>query len=309
LPNTSDLERALVQLFTELRQTWLSPPSDVGHVTDERVTRELSLPIDSVTRLCYFSVPVNLLPFYREIAFPLADDVGLVATAGQEVLSWADSALAVRDAVLERAQVMICDLAMDDARVWSELRTALGRERRPRVAVVVESERILDERAVQVDRVLVRPPFSYGAMDEGEPGEAPKGTTWLDELGGWLGGLGPSESGRLEDEARRLLEEGLYRPAVIAAMSAVELALREAVGDVQRPWSSRTSLSQQLPVMGLIEAGYQRGIITEDEARRLRTLQRVRNRAVHGGENVDGRTARGLVDNATRVATRVRVGG
>lgn len=57
--------------FKELRDYWRTHVVETSHVTEEGPLRELSLPSDSATRLCFFALPLSALPFYRDRVFPL----------------------------------------------------------------------------------------------------------------------------------------------------------------------------------------------------------------------------------------------
>jgi len=56
-------------------------------VTEEAALRELLLPRDATTRLCFFSLPLELLPFYRERVFPAVEEAGFVPVTADDVVS------------------------------------------------------------------------------------------------------------------------------------------------------------------------------------------------------------------------------
>src|SRR5580692_12010639 len=56
----------LAGAFKELREYMRDNVISVSKVTEEQPLRELLLPRDSTTRLCFFSLPLELLSFYRE---------------------------------------------------------------------------------------------------------------------------------------------------------------------------------------------------------------------------------------------------
>lgn len=61
----------LANTFDELREHIRDNVMSVSKVTEEEPLRELSLPRDASTRLCFFSLPVELVSLYRSRVFPV----------------------------------------------------------------------------------------------------------------------------------------------------------------------------------------------------------------------------------------------
>ncbi len=79
LPGTREkYGEILAATFRELREYMREKVITFGQVTEEAPLRELSLPRDATTGLCFFSLPLDLLPFYRERVFPVVRDTGFV---------------------------------------------------------------------------------------------------------------------------------------------------------------------------------------------------------------------------------------
>jgi hypothetical protein len=307
LAKEADFQEALAQLFRELHIEWLAMAPRRQIITDERVLRELSLPADAQTRLCYFAIPATLLSFYREIVFPIADDAGLVSASGDETAPGEGNTRALLDALLHRAHVVIGDVSSDDSRVWTELRAASLRPRPPLLGIVREEDQEI-ETSLPVSRVVTRPKLPLAELSDADidPGTF----AWLDELTSWLEQATHGASLRLEDEALRLLEKRMYRAAVIAAASAVEVALRERL-EAEAPSLLRDEFSlpskrATTPLTKLVDAALHSGVIGPDHREELRELQRVRNLLVHTSETIHGQRARSLVHRATRLIERVR---
>ena len=93
-------------------------------VTEERPL-ELLLPRDSATRLCFFSLPLELLPFYRERVFPVVEEAGFVPITADDVVSPGDNVSAKLDALIDRAAVMVTEVSSS----WTlaEYRMAVAR--------------------------------------------------------------------------------------------------------------------------------------------------------------------------------------
>jgi len=290
-------------------------------VTDEAVLRELSLPANATTRICYFSLPGPLVSFYREVVFPIVDKASLVAASGDEVLPGTGNPLAIRDSLLARARIVICDLSTNEPRIWGDLRAATERgqqlvssteghpatasKRRPRIAIVLEANQTIDDRVVSAEHTFRRPSIPYVLEDDQDP-TRPFDYSWLDELAGWLDEIMVVESIELDNEAKRLLDQGMYRAAVIAASSAVEVALKDTVGKLSEPQSDRLDRPRLSSMARFLQLAWRSGLISEAEFAELRELQRVRNQLVHTSESIDGRRARGLVIRAIEIASRLK---
>ena len=62
---------------------------------------------DAATRLCFFSLPLELLPFYREYVFPVVQDAGFVPVTADDVVTPGDTISAKIDTLVDRSVVMV----------------------------------------------------------------------------------------------------------------------------------------------------------------------------------------------------------
>ena len=79
--------QVLFEAFGELAEHWRTNVLPRSNVVEEEPKRELSMPQDSATRLCFFAMPTSAQPFYREHVFPLVWELGLVPVTADQVLS------------------------------------------------------------------------------------------------------------------------------------------------------------------------------------------------------------------------------
>jgi len=68
----------LASTFRELREHWLPGVIGVSAVKEEKPLRELRLPFDAGSRLCFFALPIDLLSQYRDKVFPAVEAAGFV---------------------------------------------------------------------------------------------------------------------------------------------------------------------------------------------------------------------------------------
>ncbi len=98
---------------------------------------ELSIPKDSPNRLCYFSIPANLKSFYKQILFPIVEDLGLVPVINESIISPGDNVLAKIMALMDRAQFVVADLSSTE--ILSEIYIAISRKpNHPRILLILE---------------------------------------------------------------------------------------------------------------------------------------------------------------------------
>jgi len=69
----------------------------------------LVLPSDAPSRLCFCSVPVRLLPWYRSEVFPAIEAAGYVTVTREDVLSPGANAVATVNALLARSSFALID--------------------------------------------------------------------------------------------------------------------------------------------------------------------------------------------------------
>lgn len=96
----------------------------VSQVTEERPLQKLLLPRDALTRLCFFSLPLELLSLYRSRILPLVEDVGLVPVTADDVVSPGDNINAKIDALIDRATVMVVELSSQWTRAEYDIAVA-----------------------------------------------------------------------------------------------------------------------------------------------------------------------------------------
>jgi hypothetical protein len=286
LPGSRDrYGEILAGAFEELGAHWRNKVLSVSTVTEEEPLRELLLPRDASTRLCFFALPLHRLPYYRDRVFPSVEALGLVPVTADDVISPGDSVSAKIDALMDRSVAIIVEVGSS----WTtaELKLALSRikdeakenvHRTPRVIIIGSTDERLPER-LNINRTLIH------RVDLGRDQD--------DEFGGLidaLRGVVPIDQ-RRRQEAQRLLEAKEFRAAIIAAMSYMEATLRERLDKpnwerVNRPMSLRN----------LVRLAIDQQIIKPVNAGRIDEWMRIRNEAVHSNTNVTKQRAQEIVD-------------
>jgi SIR2-like domain len=276
----------LATCFDELAEYWRDRLITVSTVTEEEPLRELLLPKETKTRLCFLAVPLHRLPLYKERVFPALERLDFVPITSDDVISPGDSISAKTDALMERAALIIVEIGT--AWTLAELWLALGRLRsrsgsdkgrtEPQVVVVRTGTEPLPSNLDHTRLQIIN-------LDEEDAKS-------LEELIASLPNIVPYLA-RL-DEALRLLGAGEHRAAVIAAMSYLETELRRqldlpALHRVRRPMSLR----------GLLNEAVDKQIIKATSAATVDQWIALRNEAVHANVLVTKQKATEVVKGVT----------
>ncbi len=237
----------LAATFEELREHWLPGVIGVSAVKEEKPLRELKLPSDSSSRLCFFALPVELLSQYRDKVFPAVEAAGFVPMTADDVVSPGDSVAAKIEALIERATAVIVEPTTPNTQ--AEMFIGLGRlkgasSRRPR------------EGAFQL--IIVREEGEHLVANMADIEVLYRSSRWLDNPDPFVNALierlrRAVPNGELSrgDEAVRLLNVGEYNAAIIAAMTHLEASLRQRLDkpqwdEVRRPMSLRSLADRAL---------------------------------------------------------------
>ena len=262
----------LAATFRELREYMRDKVITVSKVTEEAPLRELLLPRDATTRLCFFSLPLELLPFYRERVFPVVEEAGFVPVTADDVVTPGDTVSAKLDTLIDRASVMVAELT--SSWTMAEYRMAIARIRNAQsdsaqrkslqlIVVVTDDEQVppsaRDLPIIQRPNLITEDPEDFIA-----------------QLGETLRRLSAQLGVERQAEPQRLLQAKEYRAAVISAMTLLEAKLRERLNKTPWPQTSRP-----MSMRSLIEVATEQEIISPQLRVRLDAWMRLRNEVVH----------------------------
>ena len=283
----------LSETFDELRNYWQENIIAESQVTEEEPLRELFLPRDSTTRLCFFALPLSAHPFYRERVFPLVREAGLVPVTADEVISPGGNILAKIEALISRAFLVIVDASSEFTR--AEARMAAARDRPGGLLIIIEEgisipfdiQSPINTRGLvntQHINILHRPDLASVEVEE-----------FLDSLIELLQ-IAAKELGQtLPREALRLLRAREYRAAVISAITHLETTLRERLDlSVSR---GRRFVS----VSGILQIADRKSLLGEFKVRQVLQWIEVRNQVVHSHATVSIRKAREIVNGVEEI--------
>jgi hypothetical protein len=273
----------LAAAFTELAEHWRGNVIQSSQVNDEQPLQELSLPPEASGRLCFFAVPLTLLSFYRDRVFPIARDHGFVPMSADDVVSPGDTVNAKIEALIARAQLFVVDTSTANTVL------ELGMVRRvdtdwSRILVIAPAGESMpsDLRGVLT---LTRP--DIGAGDEAND--------FLRRVTEWFARAAEIYLPTLIEEPRRLLQAREYRAAVIAAISLLEVFLKNRL-DVPTSFSGR-----RVTVTSLLEEAHRQERLRNIPLQRVTGWLRTRNQAVHSQMPVSRAVAEQIVRGVQQI--------
>ena len=262
----------LAATFRELREYMRDNVISVSKVTEERPLQELLLPRDTSTRLCFFSLPLELLPFYRERVFPVVEEVGFVPVTADDVVTPGENINAKLDTLIDRASVMVAELT--SSWTMAEYRMAIARirnvqpdsaQRKALRLIIVVTDHEQAPLSAQDLPIIRRPNIITEDPED-----------FIGQLGETLRRLSAELGVSRQAEPQRLLQAKEHRAAVISAMTLLEAKLRERLD--KAPWpQTRRPMSMR----SLIDVATEQGIISRPFKDRLDAWMRLRNEVVH----------------------------
>jgi hypothetical protein len=275
----------LAEALTELRDFWREKVIPASQVKEEQSLRELSLPPEAPTRLCFFAVPLSLQSFYRERVFPVVRDFGFVPVTADDVVSPGDTFLPKIDALMERAFLFVVDASTRFT--LAELRLAERKIDPSRILVIVESGSNLPVDLKGV-RMVTRPDVAVADPEE-----------FLGQVRTWLNAAAQRSAPTLVEEPGRLLAAREYRAAVIAAITLLESTLRQRL-DVPASYSTRP-----VTLRALLEHAQTQGLLGNVRVQTLLEWLKVRNEVVHTQRSVSKSVAEQIVHGVLAIVQKV----
>jgi hypothetical protein len=290
LPGARDkYGEVLAAAFAELREYRREHSGSILRPTEEKPLEQFLLPRDALTRLCLFATPLDVLPFYREYIFPLAEAVGFVPVTAADVVNLGDSVNAKIDTMIDRAAVMVVDATSINTQF--ELGMALARAHEISTRPNRQPLRII---SVITDSAAI-PSSVNELLTIKRPDELSEESPFVWELGRALESFANQMGLAQNFEPRRLLEAKEYRAAVIAAMTLLETMLRQ----ILRSQPSSRDL-RLMSLRQLLDKAAEVGIAVGSREE-ISGWIRLRNSAVHTSKPVSRIEARAVVEGVERI--------
>lgn len=283
---SSDYPQILEDVFIELKDYWNQEILKYPTVSEEDTLAELALPNDTNNRLCFFSVPLKLTPFYKKYIFPIVSQCGLVPISADDVISPGDNWIAKVSALITKAEFVIVDLSTQNTQY--ELNLILNQNKHKDKLLVIYPE----DSPLLMDISNLRSVTRY---------ENPFDS--VDDLSGflidWLKFTLDPLKEVYDEEPRRLLKAREYRAAVISAMTLLEVNIRSKVELIKQINLKFTTPSR----LYSIAADF--GIIEYQDLGNIKSWLNIRNHLVHNRINIQSTEAKSIVNAVYQILNRL----
>lgn len=261
-------------LFRELKQYWNDNILKTSTFTQKETMIQLLNKTDSQNRLCFFSVPFSTLPLYKDLIFPLVEKYGFVPLSADEVISYGDTILAKINAMIEKSDIIICDITNNNSNVLYELNTAIG----------YKSKKVLivgDENSFSTLKFK---------MNNAEYVTRENNLEFVERIDNWLKNLSEPLYDTFSKEPMRLFDKEEYRAAIISAFSLLEVELNSF-------YESRNLIykDEKASMQKLTEKLHNLEVLSNEQMFMLRKWQRVRNELVHTKRSITKKDAKEIV--------------
>jgi len=277
----SDYPIILKEIFEELREYWNSTLVESYMISEDNAMAELSLPNDVQNRLCFFSVPLKLMPFYKKYIFPIARRVGLVPLSADDVISSGDNWFAKTAALIEKAEFIVVDASTQNTILELGIATRYI-EKQARILIIKD-----DSTSLHYDWAgygfLKRSRDIYDNLDE-----------LINPIENWFFTAVETLGDVYQEEPVRLLKKKEYRAAVISAVSLLEAHIRKQI-------SQQTELKSNKSLYSLINLALDYQLIDVAQLKDLKEWMNIRNHAVHSKVEVSYQQARKIVNGIMKM--------
>jgi hypothetical protein len=278
----------LAEAFGELREYRREHAGPTLKPTEEKPLEQFLLPRDAMSRLCLFATPLDVLPFYRENIFPLAEAVGFVPVTAADVINLGDSVSAKIDTLIDRAAVMVVDATSPHTQFELGLAASRAQETSTRpnrqplwlIPVITQFTQLSGT--------------SMGTLAVRRPDVLSEDSPFVIELANIFQNLANKMGLAQNQEPRRLFEAKEYRAAVIAAMTLLEATLRQRLIKPDRE-AQRLMSMRQLLIRALEEN------ILQVSYEEVLGWTKLRNDAVHTARAVSRNEAKLIVEGVERI--------
>ena len=243
---------------------------------------ELSLPDGVQNRLCFFSVPDKLIPFYKKYIFPVVKRLDLIPISADDVISIGDNWIAKITALINRSEFIVIDIV--SLSTFFALGIALSNKDRNTRILIIKDEDTPIPSDIQAHQFLTRPTDPY---EEPEL-IAEQVEVWFNRV------LEPLKS-TYQEEPERLLKKKEYRAAVISAISLLESYIRNRLSEFKDLRKSTKSL------YSLVQLAVDFHIIHPDKMGNIKEWMHIRNNAIHFKRKVSYQEARRIVKGVMKI--------
>lgn len=280
--NPSDYPQILDDVFTELKDYWNQEILKQPTISEEATLAELALPDDTNNRLCFFSIPVKLIPFYKKYIFPIVKKQGLVPISADDVIAQGDNWMAKISALISRAEFIVIDIATKNT--MFELGLVLNQKKLQTRVLIIKAESSPLPTDLNNLVYITRADDPFENID-----------FISEQIDNWFRqALEPLKT-TYDEEPRRLLNKKEYKAAVISAMTLLEVHIRQRL-EIIKETTLRTK-----PLPTLFNLALENQIINDQQYLNIKLWSDTRNKLVHTKSTVTANDAKKIVNGVYEI--------
>lgn len=274
----SDYPIIFKDVFNELSNYWKEEYFSYTTVTTEDTLTELSLPQDANNRICFFSLPLKLLSFYKKYVFPIVKNNGFVPVTAEDFVSEDDNWTAGVSAIIKRAELIVVDVSTPNT--MYELSLALAKEKDKNNVLVISDG-------------VAKMPYDFAKLMFIRRDLDPLANidNFIEQLTLWFNNKSEFFRETYEDEPNRLLIKKEYRAAIVSVFTLFEIKLKEVVPAIKEFIEERRPLT----IHQLLKIAVDLKLINKNEYYKIREWSQIRNQLVHTDKKINHNQAKSIV--------------
>ena len=285
--NKSDYPTILRDVFSELSSYWSKEIFNYTTVTTEDTLTELVLPKGTNNRICFFSIPLKLLSFYKKFIFPIVKASGFVPVTAEDFITAGDNWTAGISAIIERAKLVVVDVSTPNTQY--ELSLALSKDKgRENVLIISDGVTRLPSYLI-ADGYIKRendPLVNIDTLTEG--------------FENWFNQKGENFKVTFKDESKRLLAKKEYRAAVVSVFTLFEIKLKEVIQQ-----NKEFKYSRPLGMIHLLKLSVNFQLINKQVYEKIREWNMIRNHLVHTNDTINHNQAKSIVNGIYKIIEEI----
>lgn len=273
----SQYDIILSTLFSEIKSHWDRSHEERITIINEKSESTLSLPKGSKSMMCFVSIPLKMLTYYRSYIYPLLEKFGFNPVNALDVKTTDENFFAKISNLIQRAELVIAEPTTEN--IIYEVMSAIKLESGNNKNIIIVKEEGQPLTALFKDLLCFERPKFPLIPDE----------QFIESFEASLKKLSAKLGQSLELEPERLLNKNEYRAAVISSFVLLESELRElayCISNQKRP----------IPLSKIIDSLVIEELLQVEEINTLKKWMNVRNLLIHTNKSIESFEAKEIVN-------------
>lgn len=278
----------LEEVFIELKEFWSKELPNFQTSTEENSKIQLSLNTEDYSRICFFSIPLRYISYYKKYIFPIVINYNFVPITVDEFVQLNDNILATVSSLIDKASIIVIDISANSTR--TELGMILNSKRADHNVLIINDDFTNIPFDIRDRLILIREENFIEEVDN-----------FVYAFEKYFSSLANNVQDKITSEARRLFEKHEYAAAVISAVTLFEDVLRNKLDKDIEQRTNLYSLSKML------DLAMRKQLIDQNQAGELKEWIMIRNRFVHSSDrHITRHLAKRIIDRIEEVVNHIR---